>query len=177
MKVKWQLLECAPAWEGNWTFDCFVAFAWQSPAGERLLVIVNYAPNQSQCHVRMPFADLGGQKWRIEDLLDSAGYDWDGDDLLSRGLFVDMAAWQACVFTLGEGRAATRAAVSAGQSDDMRPVKISDVQPADRLSHATRRSFSLVRILQARILSALDGIPRFSASRRLLSIFDRLSVL
>ena len=27
---------------------------------ERLLVAVNYAPNQSQCYVRLPFADLGG---------------------------------------------------------------------------------------------------------------------
>ena len=53
---QWQLLECAPAWEGNWTYDCFLAFAWQGPADERLLVTVNYAPNQSQCHVRLPFA-------------------------------------------------------------------------------------------------------------------------
>ena len=28
---QWQLLECAPAWDGNWTNDCFVAFAWQGP--------------------------------------------------------------------------------------------------------------------------------------------------
>jgi hypothetical protein len=94
------LLECVPAWEGNGTHDCFLSFAWQGPAAERLLVIVNYAPNQSQCHVRLPFADLGGQKWRIEDLLDSAGYDWHGDDLQSRGLFVDLSPWKACVFTL-----------------------------------------------------------------------------
>ena len=25
---QWQLLECAPGWEGNWTSDCFVVFAW-----------------------------------------------------------------------------------------------------------------------------------------------------
>ena len=53
---QWQLLECVPAWDGNWTYDCFVAFAWQGPDGERLLVAVNYAPNQSQCRVRLPFA-------------------------------------------------------------------------------------------------------------------------
>ena len=39
---QWQLLECVPAWEGNWTWDCFLAFAWQGPGGERLLVAVNY---------------------------------------------------------------------------------------------------------------------------------------
>jgi hypothetical protein len=97
---KWQLLECVPAWDGNWTHDCFLAFAWQGPGGDRLIVAVNYAPNQSQCHVRMPFGDLAGKKWRIEDQLDAAGYDWSGDDLQSRGLFLGMAPWKACVFAL-----------------------------------------------------------------------------
>ena len=44
-----------------------MAFAWQGADGERLLVVVNYAPNQSQCYVRLPFATSatanGG--WRI----------------------------------------------------------------------------------------------------------------
>ena len=62
---QWQLLDCTPAWEGNWTWDCFLAFAWQGPDGERLLVTVNYAPNQSQCYVRLPFADLGNGQWRL----------------------------------------------------------------------------------------------------------------
>lgn len=96
----WQLLECVPAWDGNWTHDCFLVFAWQGPSGERLIAAVNYAPNQSQCNVRLPFADLGGKKWRLQDQLDSPGYDWNGDDLLGRGLYLDMAPWKACVFTL-----------------------------------------------------------------------------
>ena len=25
---EWQLLECRPAWDGNWTSDCFVAWLW-----------------------------------------------------------------------------------------------------------------------------------------------------
>src|SRR5262249_50639387 len=54
---QWQLLECAPAWEGNWTWDSFVAFAWQGPNGERVLVAVNYAPNQGQCYVRLPYPE------------------------------------------------------------------------------------------------------------------------
>jgi len=44
-----------------------VAFAWQGTGDERLVVTVNYAPNQSQCHARLPFADLGGKKWRLQD--------------------------------------------------------------------------------------------------------------
>ena len=97
---QWQLLECAPAWDGNWTHDCFVVFAWQVRKGERLVVAVNYAANQSQCHVRLPFADLAGKKWRFQDQLTAASYDWHGDDLLGRGLFLDLASWQAAVFSI-----------------------------------------------------------------------------
>src|SRR5262249_43162187 len=39
---EWQLLECVPAWEGNWTWDCFLAFAWHVPGEDRVLVTVNY---------------------------------------------------------------------------------------------------------------------------------------
>lgn len=97
---RWQLLECAPAWEGNWTSECFVAFAWQGPEDERLLVVANYAPNQSQCHVRLPLTDLAGSQWRLEDQLSSAVYIRDGNEMQSRGLFLDMAPWQAAVYSV-----------------------------------------------------------------------------
>jgi glycosidase len=97
---QWQLLECAPGWEGNWTHDCFVAFAWQAENNERLIVVVNYAPNQSQCHVRLPWADLAGKAWRLHDEFSGATYDWHGDDLQARGLFVDHQPWQASVFSI-----------------------------------------------------------------------------
>ena len=96
---RWQLLECVPAWEGNWTCDCFLAFAWQGPAGERLLVAVNYAPNQSQCHVRLPFSDLAGNQWQLKDQIGSAAYTRDGNELRLHGLFLDMSPWEAVVFS------------------------------------------------------------------------------
>ena len=100
---QWQLLECVPAWEGNWTWDCFLAFAWHGPDGKRLLVTVNYAPNQSQCYVRPPFADLGHHLWRLEDVLGTATYEREGDDLLVRGLYLDVSPWRASVFSLTKG--------------------------------------------------------------------------
>jgi hypothetical protein len=97
---QWQLLECTPAWDGNWTSDCFLVFAWRGPADERLLVTVNYAPNQSQCNVRMPFAELSKSHWRLQDLISDAIYDWEGDDLQARGLYLDESPWQARIFSL-----------------------------------------------------------------------------
>ena len=97
---KWQLLECSPGWEGNWTNDCFLVFAWQGKQDEVLVVCVNYAAHQSQCHVRLPFAHLGGLNWQLQDQLRPANYAWNGNDLQGKGLFLDFAPWQASVFTL-----------------------------------------------------------------------------
>jgi hypothetical protein len=66
------------------------------------VVAVNYAPNQSQCHVRLSFPDLAGRKWRLEDHLATSHYDWNGDDLKERGLYLDMKPWQASVYSLTE---------------------------------------------------------------------------
>ena len=95
---QWQLLECVPAWEGNWTSDCFIAWSWQARDGERRLVAVNYAGNQSQCYVRLPFADLSGRTVRLKDMMGPASYDRDGGELLSRGLYLDLPAWGYHVF-------------------------------------------------------------------------------
>jgi hypothetical protein len=97
---QWQLLECVPAWEGNWTWDCFVAFSWEGLDGEGLLVAVNYALNQSQCYIRLPFTDLGNGHWRLKDLLGDAQYDRDGNDLQSQGLYLDVPPWQYHAFTM-----------------------------------------------------------------------------
>jgi glycosidase len=97
---QWQLLECLPAWEGNWTWDCVLAFAWRGPDGKHLLVTVNYSPHQSQCYVRLPFPNLGNSQWRLKDLLGDVAYDREGADLQARGLYLDEPPWRASVFSL-----------------------------------------------------------------------------
>jgi hypothetical protein len=96
----WRLVECLPAWDGNWTNDCFVTYAWESSSGEKLVVAVNYAPNQSQCYVKFPFADLDAGTWRLEDLLSDERYERGGDELASRGLYLDVPPWRPHVFAL-----------------------------------------------------------------------------
>ena len=96
----WQLLKCIPAWDGNWTWDCFLAFAWHGAGGERFVVAVNYAPNQSQCYIPLPFLNLSNRQWRLQDLLSDAQYDRDGNEIQSRGLFLDLAPWRYHIFEL-----------------------------------------------------------------------------
>jgi hypothetical protein len=97
---QWQLLECAPAWDGNNSSDDYVAFAWHNFAGERVIVAVNYAPHHSQCYVRLPFPGLPGRNWKVQDLLSSASYIRNGSDLESRGLYLDVPPWRYHVFEL-----------------------------------------------------------------------------
>ena len=80
--------------------DDFLAFAWEDAGGDRLLATVNYAPHHSQCYVRLPFPDLLGRTVCFKDVMGPAEYDRAGDDLPSRGLYLDLPPWGYHVFTL-----------------------------------------------------------------------------
>jgi hypothetical protein len=96
----WRLLECVSAWDGNWTWDGFLAFGWQRGTA-RVVVVVNYAGNQGQCRVQGPFADLSGRAVRFTDLMSGAHYDWAGSDVSSTGLYVDLPPWGYHVLDVG----------------------------------------------------------------------------
>ncbi len=98
----WQLLECTQAWQGNYSSESFIAYAWTGLKNERLLVVVNYASNQSQCYLQMPFENIANSKWNLKDQLSDASYDREGKELASCGLYLDMQAWQFHVFALRE---------------------------------------------------------------------------
>jgi hypothetical protein len=97
---QWRLLECVPAWDGNHSSDNFIAFAWQDSSHARLLAAVNFAAQPGQCHVRLPFSDVGGSPWQLRDLLGDAVYERDGTDLQARGLYLDVAPWCCHVFEM-----------------------------------------------------------------------------
>lgn len=95
---QWQLLDCAPAWHGNNTSDNFIAFGWQDASGARLLVAVNFSDQPAQCYVRLPFIEPANRQWQLRDWLGEDVYHRDGADLKTRGLYLNVAAWQCHVF-------------------------------------------------------------------------------
>jgi hypothetical protein len=97
---EWQSLDCRPAWDGNGSWDSFVAHAWQGSGGERMLVAVNYAPHPSQCYLNLPFPEINNRPVRLKDSLSSASYDRDGNELLGRGLYLDLPPWSYHVIDL-----------------------------------------------------------------------------
>jgi hypothetical protein len=96
---EWQWVECTPAWEGNNSCDAFVAHIWVEDDGERI-VVVNYAPHQSQCYLQLPLADLAYNQWQLQDLMSDAVYNRNGEELQKTGLYLDMAPWQYHVFEM-----------------------------------------------------------------------------
>jgi hypothetical protein len=95
------LLECFPAWNGNNTWDSFVAFAWEDVKGSRAVVIVNYSPHNSQCYLHLAFADLAGKSVEFRDLISPAVYERDESELLSKGMYLDLPAWGYHIFEVG----------------------------------------------------------------------------
>jgi hypothetical protein len=99
---RWQLIDCRPAWDGNFSNYNYIAFAWEGDAGARLLVAVNYGPARAQCLVGLPWDDLRGRAVALRDRMGPARYDRDGDELVGRGLYLDTPGWTYHVFEVGQ---------------------------------------------------------------------------
>ncbi len=96
----WRLLECTAAWNGNWTHDGFVCFAWETADNKRLITAVNYTDHQGQARIRLPFQGLSNGNYRFQELIGAASYDRSGVDLAENGLYVDLPPWGCHVFSV-----------------------------------------------------------------------------
>jgi len=96
----WSLIPPQPAWDGNPTWADFISHAWQSPNGNRYVVVVNYSDHQGQCRLRLPFDGLAGLQLRLVDIMGSEVYQRDGNGLVDPGLYIDLGAWRYNVFRL-----------------------------------------------------------------------------
>ncbi|HTJ89129.1 MAG TPA: alpha-amylase family glycosyl hydrolase [Acidocella sp.] len=95
---EWSLIEPSPAWAGNGSSDGFVAFSWTGNDRRSYVIVVNYRESRGQCHLVLPFHELGGRHVRLTDMIGDEVYDRDGSDLVGRGLYIDQDAWQVNIF-------------------------------------------------------------------------------
>jgi hypothetical protein len=103
---RWQLLEVSPAWEGNPTWDRFVAFTWEGREGERLLAAVNFGPTRGQGYAALPFLRPGDGQMLFQDIMGPDRYTRPGEELRRRGLYLDLPAWGLQVFACQGGSSA-----------------------------------------------------------------------
>ncbi|MDB6016165.1 MAG: alpha amylase catalytic region [Pedosphaera sp.] len=97
---EWQWLPCQPAWDGNGSWDSFTAHSWRGSGGERMLIAVNYAPQSSQCYLKLPFPEIKNRSVRLADSLSPACFIREGNALLERGLYLDLQPWSYHVFNV-----------------------------------------------------------------------------
>jgi hypothetical protein len=96
----WQVLDATPAWEGNWTHDCFIDQLWQDSRNQQWLVVVNYAPNQSQCYLHLPLETQKKKAIIFKDQMSPAIYKREKADLEAHGLYLDLPPWGYHVFQI-----------------------------------------------------------------------------
>jgi hypothetical protein len=94
----WSLLECIPAWENNGSWNNFVAFAWQDANRNLSIVVVNYAEDNSQCYLHLPFPDIAFGQWKLHDVMHDVTFERNGHELITKGLYLGMKPWQYHVF-------------------------------------------------------------------------------
>ena len=69
-----------------------IAWSWVN-GSSRCLIVVNLSNTRCQGQVRVPWDDLKGRMWRLEDAMTLSVYERDGDEMADRGLYVDLPAW------------------------------------------------------------------------------------
>jgi hypothetical protein len=53
--------------------------------------------------VRLPFPEIGSRRVTLRDLLSAASYERDGNELVDRGLYLDLPPWGRHVFEITFG--------------------------------------------------------------------------
>jgi glycosidase len=85
-------------WEGNDSWRNLVVWGWRG-IGPRKLVVVNLGDAPASGHVMLPWDDLRGRSWQLEDASTGQVYERSGDDLRD-GLYVELDAWAWHLFDL-----------------------------------------------------------------------------
>jgi hypothetical protein len=88
---EWALGE-AGGWPGDHTCEQLLTWSWTDD-DTRSLVVVNWAGAPAAARVQLPWGDLAGQAWHLEDALAGVSYERDGDELAAEGFYVQLPPW------------------------------------------------------------------------------------
>jgi Alpha amylase, catalytic domain len=88
---RWSLCD-ASGWPGDTSFEQLLTWCWND-GDERTVVAVNYADAPVAARLRVPWPDLAGRTWHLDDVLSGSVFHRAGDELASDGLFVQLPPW------------------------------------------------------------------------------------
>ncbi len=87
----WKLCERS-GWSDNSSFENLVAWSW-GKGTDRRLIVVNLSDKSAQAQVCVPWEEVRGTTVRLVDALSHATYDRAGSEILSPGMYVELAPW------------------------------------------------------------------------------------
>jgi alpha amylase-like protein len=93
----WQLGDRS-GWDGNDMWQSLIAWGWRNDR-PRKLVVVNFGDAPAAAHVSLPWDDLRGRDWILDDDANGQRYERSGDDLRD-GLYVALEPWAWNLFDL-----------------------------------------------------------------------------
>ncbi|MBI5473255.1 MAG: alpha-amylase, partial [Ignavibacteriae bacterium] len=96
-KGEWQLLNVRPAWNDNYSSQNIIAYTWKKGA-DFWLIVVNYAPLNSQGYVELDFEKTKSTSLEFRDLIGPAVYVRNADGVRSKGMYFDLPGYGMHVF-------------------------------------------------------------------------------
>jgi hypothetical protein len=96
---EWRLCERS-GWPDNQSCLNILTWCWVQN-NERYLIVINFRHEGAQARVHVPWDELRGKQWRLNDLLTGEVYDRSGDEMRDGGLYVDLSPWKCHLFNVG----------------------------------------------------------------------------
>jgi len=84
-------------WPDNRSYRNVLGWCWAKDDG-RYLVVIHFGDGAAQARVHVPWDELRGKTWRLDDALSDEAYDRSGDEMRDAGLYVDLGPWTCHVF-------------------------------------------------------------------------------
>lgn len=98
----WKPADLRPAWEGNPSWNQYVAFTWSREGAIRLLGVVNYGGERAQCYAVLEGLRSNAETLMLRDLLGKAVYARVTSEMREHGMYFDLPAWGYHLFEVGE---------------------------------------------------------------------------
>ncbi|MDA8239386.1 MAG: alpha-amylase family glycosyl hydrolase [Nitrospiraceae bacterium] len=89
---QWRLCD-RTGWPDNQSYLNILCWCWVRDE-ERYLIVINFSEGTAQAHIRVPWDELTGKTWRLNDVLSGQTFDRSGDEMVDAGLYVDLGPWK-----------------------------------------------------------------------------------
>jgi hypothetical protein len=92
-KGTWKMLETGAA-------SSILAFLWETPSGQRDIVVVNGEHRMNEGHIVIRFQGIAARNWELQGRLFGKHCTCEGDQMCGEGLYVDLAPFESEIFRL-----------------------------------------------------------------------------